>query len=62
MNGKGVIGMKVFGMGELVKDDEREKSLNYVIKSGNVHCMTLGLESREQVDDAVSRVMRIANS
>ena len=62
MNGKGVIGMKVFGMGELIKDDEREKSLNYVIKSGNVHCMTLGLESREQVDDAVSRVMRIANS
>ena len=61
-NGKGVIGMKVFGMGDLIKEDQREKSLNYVIKSGNVHCMTLGLESREQVDDAVSRVMRIANS
>ena len=62
MNGKGVIGMKVFGMGDLVKDDQREKALNYVIKSGNVHCMTLGLESKEQIDDAVSRVMRIANS
>ena len=62
MNGKGVIGMKVFGMGDLVKDDQREKSLNYVIKSGNVHCMTLGLESKEQIDDAVNRVMRIANS
>jgi 1-deoxyxylulose-5-phosphate synthase len=61
-NGKGVIGMKVFGMGDLIKEDQREKSLNYVIKSGNVHCMTLGLESREQIDDAVSRVMRIANS
>jgi 1-deoxyxylulose-5-phosphate synthase len=61
-NGKGVIGMKVFGMGDLIKEDQREKSLNYVIKSGNVHSMTLGLESREQVDDAVSRVMRIANS
>jgi aryl-alcohol dehydrogenase-like predicted oxidoreductase len=61
-NGKGVIGMKVFGMGELIQNDQREKSLNYVIKSGNVHCMTLGLESREQVDDAVSRVMRIAKS
>jgi 1-deoxyxylulose-5-phosphate synthase len=61
-NGKGIIAMKVFGMGELVKDDEREKSLNFVIKSGNVHCMTLGLESKEQVDDAVSRVMRIAKS
>jgi 1-deoxyxylulose-5-phosphate synthase len=62
LNGKGVMGMKLFGMGELIKDEEREKSLNYVIKSGNVHCMTLGLESKEQVDDAVSRVMRIANS
>jgi 1-deoxyxylulose-5-phosphate synthase len=61
-NGKGVIGMKVFGMGELIKDDEREKSLNFVIKSGNVDCMTLGMESKEQVDDAVSRVMRIATS
>jgi 1-deoxyxylulose-5-phosphate synthase len=61
-NGKGVIGMKVFGMGDLIQEDQREKSLNYVIKSGNVHCMTLGLESKEQVDDAVSRVMRIANS
>ncbi len=61
-NGKGVIGMKVFGMGELTGDDDREKSLNYVIKSGNVHCMTLGLESKEQVDDAVSRVMRIVKS
>lgn len=62
LNGKGVIGMKVFGMGDLVKDDQREESLNYVIKSGNVHCMTLGLESREQIDDAVQRVMRIAAS
>jgi aryl-alcohol dehydrogenase-like predicted oxidoreductase len=62
LNGKGVIGMKVFGCGELTNDEAREKSLQYVIKSGNVHCMTLGLESREQVDDAVNRVMRIVKS
>jgi len=61
-NGKGVIGMKVFGCGDLVKEDEREQSLNFVIKSKNVHCMTLGMESKEQVDDNVSRVMRIAKS
>jgi 1-deoxyxylulose-5-phosphate synthase len=61
-NGKGVIAMKVFGMGELIKEDQREASLKYVIKSGNVHCMTLGLESKEQIDDAVNRVMRIAKS
>jgi len=61
-NGKGVIGMKVFGMGDLIQDDQREKSLNYVIRSKNVDCMTLGLESKEQIDDAVSRVMRIAKA
>jgi aryl-alcohol dehydrogenase-like predicted oxidoreductase len=61
-NGKGVIGMKVFGMGDLIKEDEREASLQYVIKSGNVDCMTLGLESKAQIDDAVNRVMRIATS
>lgn len=62
LNGKGVMGMKVFGCGELTTDEAREKSLQYVLKSGNVHCMTLGLESTEQVDDAVSRVMRIVRS
>lgn len=61
-NGKGIIGMKIFGCGELVKDEDREKSLNYVIKSGNVDCMTLGLESKAQVDDAVNRIARIVGS
>ena len=59
-SGKGVIGMKVFGCGALTEDEQREKSLNYVMNSGNVHCMTIGLENEEQVDDAVERVMRIA--
>ena len=61
-NGKGVIGMKIFGCGDLVKEHEREKSLNYVIRSGNVHCMTLGVDCKEHVDDNVSRVMRIVKS
>ncbi len=61
-NGKGVIGMKVFGCGQMVADDEREASLNYVIKSGNVDSMTLGLESRYEVDDNIERVMRISRS
>lgn len=61
-SGKGVIGMKIFGCGDLVRDDQREKSLNYVIKSGNVDCMTIGMESIEQVDDTIERVMRIARS
>ena len=61
-NGKGVMGMKIFGCGDIVKEDEREQSLNFVIKSRNVHCMTIGMDSAAQIDDTVSRVMRIAKS
>lgn len=61
-NGKGVIGMKIFGNGDNTSEDERERSLNFAIRSGNVHCMTLGLESIQQMDDAISRVMRIARA
>jgi 1-deoxyxylulose-5-phosphate synthase len=61
-NGKGVIAMKVFGCGQLVEDDQREASLNYVLKSGNVDCLTLGMVNTDEVDDNIERVMRIANS
>jgi len=60
-NGKGVIGMKIFGCGELVDEENRERSLNYVIKSGNVDSMTIGFESSEQVEDAVNRITRIVS-
>lgn len=57
--GKGIIGMKIFGEGKLVREDQREKSLKYVIGSKNVDCMTIGFTSTEQVDDALARVIRI---
>ena len=37
-NGKGIIGMKIFGCGDLTKEEEREKSLDFVLKSGNEEC------------------------
>lgn len=58
-NGKGIIGMKIFGEGKHVSDEERERSINFAITRGNLHCMTLGLQSIAQMDDAVDRVMRI---
>ena len=61
-NGKGVLGMKIFGCGDLIREEEREKSLNYVIKSNNVHAMTIGFVNNEQIDDAVERIMRIVKS
>ena len=56
-NGKGIIGMKIFGEGKHVQDDEREQSIRYAFKEGSVHCVTLGMESIEQMDDAIKRVM-----
>ena len=60
--GKGVIGMKIFGCGDLTKEEQRQKSLEFVIKSGNVDCMTIGMESFEQVDDNIERIMKLVNS
>lgn len=59
-SGKGIIGMKIFGEGKLVGESQREKSLQYVIGSKNVDCMTIGMTSADQVNDAVTRIMRIA--
>ena len=61
-NGKGVIGMKIFGEGKHVADDEREQSIRFALTEGNLHCMTLGLEAIAQMDDAIERVMRNAVS
>ena len=60
-NGKGVIGMKIFGEGKHVKDEEREQSIRFALTEGNIHCMTLGLESIAQMDDAIERVIRNTN-
>jgi len=61
-NGKGIIGMKIFGNGDKVLETEREESITFALKKTSIHCMTLGMESIAQVDDAVDRVMRIARS
>jgi aryl-alcohol dehydrogenase-like predicted oxidoreductase len=61
-NGKGIIGMKIFGCGELIDEVNREKSLNYVLKSNNVDCMTIGFENIAQLDDAIERISRIVSA
>ena len=61
-NGIGVIGMKIFGEGKHVTDPEREQSIKFALSTGNTHCMTLGMESIAQVDDAVNRVMRLVKA
>jgi aryl-alcohol dehydrogenase-like predicted oxidoreductase len=60
-NGKGVIGMKIFGEGKHIKDEEREQSIRYALKTAKINCLTLGLESIAQADDAIERVARNIN-
>ena len=57
-NGKGVIGMKIFAEGECVSDQEREESIRFAVTQKPVHCMTMGLETEAQMDDAIERVMK----
>ena len=58
-NGKGVIGMKIFGEGSRVKDNEREQWLRFALTEANIHCMTIGFESVTQMNDAIARISRI---
>jgi len=59
--GAGVIGMKIFGAGTLVKEKQRQASLEYVWKSGNLDAMTIGFEKPDQIEDTMQRVRRILN-
>lgn len=58
--GKGILGMKIVGEGRL--GDKVSESLEYVLGLGCVDAMTIGFESREQLDDAVTRIEVIAQA
>jgi aryl-alcohol dehydrogenase-like predicted oxidoreductase len=58
-NGKGVVGMKIFGEGRNVTEPEREESIRHAIHDAKVHAMTIGLQTIAQMDDAIDRVARL---
>src|SRR5947199_5378643 len=49
--GKGVIGMKIFGEGQMKQPDRRDASLRYVLGLGTVNAFIIGFESVDEVDD-----------
>jgi 1-deoxyxylulose-5-phosphate synthase len=55
-NGKGILGMKIFGAGKLTKPEEKNASLKYVIGNNLVDAMTIGMLNTEQVDDTITRI------
>ena len=57
--GAGVVGMKIFGVGDLIAEDQRQNSLEFVLNSGVIDAMTIGFEQPHQIDDTLQRVNKI---
>lgn len=57
--GKGVVGMKIIGEGELKDDSEKiDQSVQFAVDSGAVDVMVVGFEQTWQIDDFKERVKR----
>ena len=61
-NGKAVVGMKIFGAGKLVKPEEKDASLKYVLGNNLVDAMTIGMLKTEQVDDTLNHISEATRS
>lgn len=58
-NGKVVVGMKIFGAGELVKPEQKDASLKYVWQNELVDAITVGMMKPREVDDTIKRMNRV---
>jgi aryl-alcohol dehydrogenase-like predicted oxidoreductase len=59
-NGKSVVGMKIFGAGKLVKPEEKDASLQFVLGAGDlVDAITIGMTDSKQVDDTLARIAKV---
>ncbi len=58
-NGKFVVGMKIYGAGQLVAQEQRDESLRFVWGNNLVDAMTIGFEKPAQVDDTMDHLTRV---
>ena len=56
--GKGVLGMKIYGCGDLSSRERRYASLDYVLRNDLVDAMTIGFDAPEQIDDTATGIRR----
>jgi hypothetical protein len=54
--GRGVIGMKIFGETGFESAEQRLKSLQYVLGLGCVHAFTIGFTSTDQIDETLTLI------
>jgi 1-deoxyxylulose-5-phosphate synthase len=57
--GKAVVGMKIFGAGKLVQPAEKDASLQYVFQNDLVDAITIGMLSKQEVDDTMKRMSQV---
>jgi aryl-alcohol dehydrogenase-like predicted oxidoreductase len=53
--GKGIIGMKILGEGQINTPERKDASLRYVLGLGTVDAFIIGFESTDQIDDLLKR-------
>ncbi len=58
-NGKGVVGMKIYGEGQLTSEEQKDASLHYVWDNNLIDAMTIGFEKTEQIDDTINHLTRV---
>ena len=59
-NGKGIVGMKIFGEGKLVKPEEKDASLKFVFTNELVDAITIGTLNTSEVEDTLKRMSQVA--
>ena len=58
--GKGVVGMKIIGEGQLRNEPEkRDESARFVLGLGCVDILNIGFEKIEEIDDFAGRVSKV---
>ena len=58
--GKGIIGMKIFGEGSFADDPEKKnESLKYVLQSGNIDILDIGMDKMSDIVDTEDRIKQI---
>jgi len=58
-NGKGTIGIKVLGEGNLVGGQSHNDALRYALTKGALNCFSIGCESISDVEDNIARIEKL---
>ena len=56
--GRGVIGMKIIGNGEFVREEDREKSIRFAMSRPEIDAVVIGFKSRAEINEAIQRINR----